>query len=95
MLTFSSYKHGNECLEIFCRADMPLELETLKEKIGLSRRSLMYLFKHLNTELHQQSLPGIINLKGQGYVLSSTAKNFLRQQKDNVPRTISLVDTLS
>ena len=95
MLTFSSYKHGNECLEIFCRADMPLELETLKEKIGLSRRSLMYLFKHLNTELHQQSLPGIINLKGQGYILSSTAKNFLRQQKDNVPRTISLVDTLS
>ena len=35
MLTFSSYKHGNECLEIFCRADMPLELETLKEKANL------------------------------------------------------------
>lgn len=57
MLDFSTYKHGNECLAIFCRADMPLELETLKEKLGLSRRSLMYLFKHLNEELQGQGAP--------------------------------------
>jgi len=95
MLAFSTYKHGNECLEIFCRTDMPLELETLKEKLALSRRSLMYLFKHLNTELRQRSLPGIINLKGQGYILSPAAKDYLRQQKDSTPQTISLVNTLN
>lgn len=92
MLTFSHYKHGNECLDIFYQADMPLELETLKEKLGLSRRSLMYLFKHLNAELRQQSLPGIINLKGQGYMIAPAVKAFLHQQKNNTVQTIRLVD---
>ena len=93
MLNFSTYKHGNECLEIFCRTDMPLALETLKEKTGLSRRSLMYLFKHLNEELQCKGLQGITCIKGQGYLLAQTAKDFLRQHEKNKSQTISLTDT--
>lgn len=92
MLDFSAYKHGNECLTVFCQADMPLELETLKEKMGLSRRSLMYLFKHLNEELQGQGLPGICNLKGQGYIISPEAKNFLQQRQAEAPGLVRLTE---
>jgi len=56
-------------------------MDTLRERLGLSRRSILYLFRHLNEELAAKGLAGLGNLRGQGYVLPPATKVKILEQE--------------
>ena len=70
MFLFCHCKKGDRLLDLLASADHTwLPMEILMERLGLSRRSVLYLMKKVNASLEAQGIPTIANQRGRGYFL--------------------------
>lgn len=90
ILKFTSTKHGNEIIHELIQSTSIISLETLEEHLGLSRRSIFYAIKRLNTELCTKGLDPIENIRGVGYQLTQdTQKRILDSERKKFPSDFS------
>ncbi len=78
MIIFSQYKHGNELLDTLYKSDTAISIENLMDKLHLSRRSIMYVLKNINTELFAKQILPVENIKGLGYIITTKSKHDLK-----------------
>lgn len=76
-MQFTKTKHGNALINELLQSTPAVPLETLKEHLKLSRRSIFYTIKKTNIELQQQNLDPIENVRGSGYQLSPETRQIL------------------
>ena len=79
-----SVKHGEELLHELLQADGPVSLSALQDHLHLSRRSIYYTIKQVNSLLADHELDEIDNIRGAGYQLSIDCR--LALQKELVPQ---------
>lgn len=73
----SKYKHGNELLALLINNDYPLSLNFIMNELQLSRRSVLYLVKNVNSELAAKNFAIIQSKKNIGYSLADQTKKQL------------------
>ena len=79
MFLFCHCKKGDRLLDLLASADHTwLPMEILMERLGLSRRSVLYLMKKVNASLEAQGIPTIANQRGRGYFLPDESLCMLR-----------------
>ena len=79
MFLFCHCKKGDRLLDLLASADHTwLPMEILMERLGLSRRSVLYLMKKVNASLEAQCIPTIANQRGRGYFLPDESLCMLR-----------------
>lgn len=73
-MKFTSTRHGNEIINELIKSKSITSLETLKDHLNLSRRSIFYAIKKLNNELDEKGLDPIENIRGVGYQLTEDTR---------------------
>ena len=76
MIRFCPYKNGDRLLDLLAASSdaAPLSIDRLIERLGLARRSVLYLMKNVNASLAAHGIPAIANRKGRGYYLTDAAR---------------------
>ncbi|KOH01502.1 hypothetical protein LJ16_08485, partial [Lactobacillus johnsonii 16] len=75
-MNFSKTKHGDSLLRELYNQKAPISIETLENRLNISRRSIFYTIKQLNKELKAKNIDEIENIRKSGYTLSPKAKNY-------------------
>lgn len=75
-MNFSKTKHGDSLLQELYNQKTPVSIETLENRLNISRRSIFYTIKQLNKELEAKNIDEIENIRKSGYTLSHKAKNY-------------------
>lgn len=83
MIAFSHTKHGNELLNLLLSANRYLSLQELGEHLKLSRRSVFYVLKKVNTELEESNLDPIQQIRNIGYYLTPSTASYLNENKSS------------
>ncbi len=84
MIRFCPYKNGDRLLDLLAASSdaAPLSIDRLIERLGLARRSVLYLMKNVNASLAAHGIPAIANRKGRGYYLTDAARAALAACED-------------
>lgn len=95
MINFSKYRHGNDLLTTLCESKTKFnDSQSLANQLNISRRSLFYVIKKVNSELEASGLDRISYIRNTGYFLTQiTIDNLLSNNKKHdksTPRIIML-----
>lgn len=76
-MSIDDIKHATALVKVLSDSTEPLPIDLIEERLQLSRRSLYYTIKRLNSALNDKGLDGITNLRGAGYILPDDTKEAL------------------
>lgn len=76
-MSIDGIKHAPELIKVLSNSTEPMPIDLIEERLQLSRRSLYYTIKRLNSALNDEGLDGITNLRGAGYLLPDDTKEAL------------------
>ncbi|CDN26124.1 BglG family transcription antiterminator [Limosilactobacillus fermentum] len=91
MIRFSNIKHGDALLSALASSGGFLPLSSLESQLKLSRRSIYYIIKRVNTELRTRDLFEISNVHGAGYALDQSTITALEAEDDHYPSVTTSV----
>jgi mannitol operon transcriptional antiterminator len=83
VIGFSHTKHGDELLNLLLSANRYLSLQELEDRLKLSRRSVFYVLKKVNTELEKSNLDPIQQITNVGYYLTPSTTSYLNKNKSS------------
>lgn len=79
MINFSKSRHGNDLLTNLCESTAKFtDSQSLADKLEISRRSLFYTIKKVNSELSAADLDPISYIRPTGYFLSDKTRQALQ-----------------
>lgn len=79
MINFSKSRHGNDLLTNLCESTAKFtDSQSLANKLEISRRSLFYTIKKVNSELSAADLDPISYIRPTGYFLSDKTRQALQ-----------------
>lgn len=93
MINFSNSRHGNDLLTALCKSTVKFtDSQSLANKLKISRRSLFYTIKKVNSELSAADLDPISYIRPTGYFLSDKTCKALQknQPTDEIVSKISI-----
>ncbi|WP_251545313.1 PRD domain-containing protein [Limosilactobacillus caecicola] len=81
MIDFTNIKHGNELLTILCnKVEKFTDSQSLADKLLISRRSLFYVIKKVNSVLDKNGLEPVAYVRNIGYLLPDSTIHVLKKQ---------------
>lgn len=78
-MTIITVKHGRQLLKVLSQQATATPLSVLENRLGLSRRSVFYTIKQVNSQLANHGLEEIENIRGAGYQLPTSTVIKLRK----------------
>lgn len=91
-MTVITVKHGQQLLKVLSQQATATPLSVLESRLGLSRRSVFYTIKQVNSQLSQHGLDEIENIRGAGYQLPAGTLNELTSVTDDTSHAHNYIE---